>query len=77
MIIKVLLFGVLAEKAGKEELKIENILSLDELNKHINDKYPSFKNIQFRFSVNRILISGNKKLKEGDEVAMLPPFAGG
>lgn len=77
MKIKVLLFGILAEKAGREEMVIENIDSSNALTDHLTAKYPSFADIKFRISVNQTFINGNKKFHEGDEVALLPPFAGG
>ncbi len=77
MKIKVLLFGILAEKAGRTEMEVENIDSSDALTDHLTSKYPSFADYKFRISVNQILINGNKKFRDGDEVALLPPFAGG
>ncbi len=77
MKIKVLLFGILAEKAAEDELLLENISSLKDLKEYLFGRYPSFADYKFRISVNQTLIEGNKKLKEGDEVALLPPFAGG
>lgn len=77
MNIRVLLFGILAEKAGIKEVKVENIESIDALTDHFNAKYPSFADYKYRVSVNQVLVNGNKKLHDGDEVALLPPFAGG
>ncbi|MEA1886766.1 MAG: MoaD/ThiS family protein [Bacteroidota bacterium] len=77
MKIKVLLFGILSEEVGIEETEIENISSTGKLIKYLKGKYPSFTDYKFRISVNQTLINGDKKLHGGDEVALLPPFAGG
>ncbi|MDT8400539.1 MAG: MoaD/ThiS family protein [Bacteroidales bacterium] len=77
MKIKVLLFGVLAEKAGKEEMEVEKVSSLEGLKKHIIEQYPSFEDYKFNISLNQTLVKGDIKLQDGDEVALLPPFAGG
>ena len=77
MKIKVLLFGILAEEAGKQEMQVENIDNITALADHLKTEHPSFADYKFRISVNQELIDGNKKLKDGDEVALLPPFAGG
>ena len=77
MKIKVLLFGILAEKADEDELILEDISSLKDIKEYLFGRYPSFEEYKFRISVNQTLIEGDKKLKEGDEVALLPPFAGG
>jgi len=77
MNIKVLLFGILAEEAGKDTITAEDLKTIDELDAYIKSEYPSFKNYKYRVSVNQELVSSNEKLKDGDEVALLPPFAGG
>ncbi|HDZ41819.1 MAG TPA: MoaD/ThiS family protein [Bacteroidetes bacterium] len=77
MKIRVLLFGVLAEEAGRQELELDNVSSLDGLKKQMIAQYPSFADYKFNISVNHALARGNKNLHEGDEVALLPPFAGG
>lgn len=77
MTIRVLLFGVLAEEAGRQELELDNVSSLDSLKKNVLAQYPSFAAHKFNISVNQTLARGNKKLAEGDEVALMPPFAGG
>ncbi|MGM0666663.1 MAG: MoaD/ThiS family protein [Bacteroidota bacterium] len=77
MKVKVLLFGILAEEAGRHELELDNISSLEDLRKHVLAQYPSFAENKFNISVNQTLARGNKKLADGDEVALLPPFAGG
>lgn len=77
MKITVLLFGVLAEKAGAQRLELENIEDLESLKDYFNGKYPEFKELSFQVSVNQELVCGNIKLSDGDELALLPPFAGG
>ena len=77
MSIKILLFGILAEEAGKDTIRAEGLKTIDQLDAYIESKYPSFKNYKYRVSVNQELVSSNEKLSDGDEVALLPPFAGG
>ncbi len=77
MKVKILLFGVLAEEAGKDELEMENISVLRDLKKRIIEIYPSIGDYKFRISVNHIFAGEETILKNGDEVALLPPFAGG
>lgn len=77
MKVRILLFGILAEEAGKQELVIDDVSSLESLKRHILDRYPSYENYRFRISVNQTFVKGDIKLHDGDEVALLPPFAGG
>ncbi len=77
MKIQVLLFGVLAEKAGESKIIIEKMKDIESLKEYMFTKFPDFKNLTFQISVNQSLIHENMPLKDGDEVAFLPPFAGG
>ena len=77
MKIEVLLFGVLAEKAGESKITIERIKDIESLKAYMFTKFPDFKDLTFQVSINKDLIHENASLKEGDEVALLPPFAGG
>ncbi len=77
MTIKVLLFGVLSETIKKESISLDNIKDTDELNNYLQNKYPELKDYTYRIAVNHEIINGNINLRDGDEVALLPPFAGG
>ena len=77
MKVKVLFFGVLAEKAGVEFTEIEGVKDIDSLKRVLLDKYPDFENYSYQISINRNISRENNKLSDGDELALLPPFAGG
>ena len=72
----VLLFGVLAEVVGKPILKIQ-ATDLDSLNKNLLIDFPKLKNYKFQVAVNKQKVEKNILLKDDDEIALLPPFAGG
>jgi molybdopterin converting factor subunit 1 len=71
-------FGMLAETAGKKEetLNVAEGISAKELKDLQITTYliPDAESVQL--AVNQDLIT-EVELKEGDEVAFLPPFAGG
>ena len=77
MNIRVKLFGLLVDAAGKSELQIENSSDTDSLKKQILLDYPNLANKSFIVAVRKQIIGNNQKLENGDEVAFLPPFAGG
>ena len=77
MNIQVKLFGLLADAAGKSELQIENASDTDSLKKIMLLEYPNLANKSFIVAVRKQIIGNNQKLENGDEVAFLPPFAGG
>ena len=71
-------FGVIAESAGKSEevLELEQGLSLRELKDQQIKTYQIQDAASVQIAVNQNL-DNEVELKEGDEVAFLPPFAGG
>ena len=77
MKIKVLFFGVLAEVAGTAGQNYEEVKSFNDLIQMIKDDYPEFVNYNYRISVNNEIINNDPLLNDGDEVALMPPFAGG
>ena len=77
MKVDVLFFGVLAEITNNEAVSIEDIRDTDELNNKLLDQYPEMKSVTYRIAVNQKIIDSNTKLNDSDEVALMPPFAGG
>jgi len=77
MKIKVLFFGSLSDITGKLSLVVENIENVENLKEKIECEYTEIKNKKYSISVNKQLITNNINLKDNDEVAFLPPFAGG
>ena len=74
---KVLFFGILEDIVGSKELIISEGNSSDELLKNIKKQYPELENKTFQIAVNQQIINTNTTLNDGDEIALLPPFAGG
>ena len=72
-------FGLIAEERGvnTEEMHLPEGASLA----HIQDKavelIPGLKDSNYAIAVNQKMNTGNIDLKEGDEIAFFPPFAGG
>ena len=77
MKIKILFFGILREAAGKQEMTLNNINNTESLQNHLTSLIPRLKNYTFRLAINQEFVDSNCTLKEGDIVAVMPPFAGG
>ncbi len=81
--ITVRFFAMLKGRVGRGEitLTIPENTSLGKLKEILKGQFPSIaelidkKNIMF--SVNQEFATNNTIIKEGDEVALLPPFSGG
>lgn len=74
---KILLFGELTDITKSTSIEIESAKNVDELKIIVHQKFPSLQNIKYQIAVNSSLISKNISLTETDEIALLPPFAGG
>ncbi len=77
MKVKVLFFGVLSEVTGTGIKVYIDVKSIEHLNQIITDDFPEIIHYKFKISLNNEIINGDAELKNGDEVAFLPPFAGG
>jgi len=79
MNIKIKYFGLINECCGKSEenREISENTSLSELKIELHQAYPALAEKQYKVAVNQKISDGDEDLSEGDEIALLPPFAGG
>ena len=77
MVVKVLFFGVLAEVSGTSFKHYQDVRSIGDLKLRIQDDFPEIVHYAFRISLNSEITDNDLVLKEGDVVALMPPFAGG
>lgn len=75
--IKILAFGMVAEKINATEFYLQDVNSTNELLDILHEKYPQLKEMKFTLSVNRNIANQNVSINAGSEVALLPPFSGG
>jgi molybdopterin converting factor small subunit len=77
MKVKVLFFGVLSEVTGTGTKYYDDVKSIEHLKLRTADDYPEIVHYNFQVSLNNEIIKSDTPLKDGDEIAFLPPFAGG
>ncbi|MEE9252825.1 MAG: MoaD/ThiS family protein [Thermodesulfobacteriota bacterium] len=80
MRVKLRLYAYLGENRGKSEevLEVEEGTRVGELwNDYKNSWIPNAKNFRVCFAVNGEYAEEDRELKEGDEVAFIPPVSGG
>ncbi|TSA37245.1 MAG: MoaD/ThiS family protein [Porphyromonadaceae bacterium] len=75
--VNLIYFGSVMDITGTNSETIDAPATLNELNAWLISRYPGLSVISYRLSVNRQLITDNRQLVNGDEIALLPPFAGG
>jgi molybdopterin converting factor small subunit len=77
MKVKVLFFGVLAEVTGSDCKYYNEVRSLGDLRLRIQDDFPEIVHYSYRISLNNVILDNEPLLNDGDELALMPPFAGG
>lgn len=75
--VKVLFFGVLAEISGTAIKHYNDVKSIRYLIMRVQDDFPEIVHYNYRISVNNEITDDDLLLKDGDNVALMPPFAGG
>jgi len=75
MILEFKYFGMIAERLNCEAETVDlNVSNLGDLENIYAEKLAG---INFKIAVNKQLVAPKFKLTDNDEVAFLPPFAGG
>ena len=72
-----LCFGSVPDITGFDAEILDSPDNTLDLNNRLIERFPALSAVNYRFSVNHRLVSGNTPLADGDEVSLLPPFAGG
>lgn len=80
--ITIKLFAILKGKVGRDELHINSrSLTVSELLAEVSNEYPALSSLiscdRVLISVNQEFVKGDAPVKDGDEVAIMPPFSGG
>jgi molybdopterin-guanine dinucleotide biosynthesis protein A len=74
--VKVLLFASLKEQAGFGEREIE-AKDLNSIRTWLQDLLPGIDKMPYVLAINQEVVRENPVLQNGDEIAIMPPFAGG
>jgi molybdopterin synthase sulfur carrier subunit len=74
---RILLFGRLKEVVGLEEVELDSASDLKEVKDLLFKTFPSLKKEVFTVAVNGKIAQENRKISEGDEIALIPPVSGG
>ena len=73
---RVLLFGMIAEKAGAAAVEM-TALSTHALKLELEQRIPGLDRMSYALAVDRRIMNYDVPLTGKEEIALLPPFAGG
>ena len=74
---KIKLFGMLADKAQANEIEVSDVSTKEQLIQKVNNNHPSFNGLEYKVCVNQAISQGDQHISPDDEIALLPPYAGG
>jgi molybdopterin synthase sulfur carrier subunit len=79
MTLNVKYFGAITDVTGKNEetFQSDSDVYLKEMQTKLEEQYPKIKSITYSIAVNQTVQNGDVRLNDNDELALLPPFAGG
>jgi molybdopterin converting factor small subunit len=75
--INIILFGQLAQLAGKDRIMLSGMNDTLQLREEVNELFPALQNIDYAIAVEKKIIHENAMVADGQTVALLPPFSGG
>lgn len=71
-------FGMIAEAVGSSKADFElHGKNVSDLKNELEYTFPELVGMSCQIAVNQKLVSGENEINEQDEIAVLPPFAGG
>lgn len=73
---RALLFGMIAEKAGTTEVEV-TAPSTHALKRELEQRIPGLERMSYALAVDRRVVNDDVPLAGTEEIALLPPFAGG
>ena len=78
MKVNVKYFGVIAEWAGRQQDQFDfGGTSVSELKTVLEKRIPGLNSSSYQIAVNHVISNDDQVISLGDEIAILPPFAGG
>lgn len=70
-------FGKIAAFMADQRLSLDGIETTAQLRSYLEKEFPHLANIKYKLAVNKTIIQENTGLKDGDTIALMPPFSGG
>ena len=77
MEIQILFFGSLVDATAVSFSNVNGSTDTDSLQQLLHQQYPGLHSRKYLIAVNQKMIQQNTQLKNGDTVALMPPFSGG
>lgn len=77
MKVNVIFFGQLEQLANCKSKEFESVHNTEELKQQVAEQFPQLAEFDYLIALNQEIVRENSVIADQDEVALLPPFAGG
>lgn len=77
MEIALISFGKISEFIQNQKLEIDGINTTDDLGFYLEKEFPPLADMKYKLALNKNLVQQNTEIKNGDNIAIMPPFSGG
>ena len=77
MEIEVISFGRISEFIPNQKLHIAGIETTIGLQNYLEKTFPQLAGMKYKLALNKNLIQQDTEIRNGDRIAIMPPFSGG
>jgi molybdopterin synthase sulfur carrier subunit len=77
MNISLISFGRISDIINIRELELHDISSTDGLRIILEQSYPQLAEIKYKLALNQNIVQNDCGIRDGDCIALMPPFSGG
>lgn len=77
MAIEILFFGSLVDITATPKLIIQDLPDSAAVVNYLEQQFPALKNSTYFTTINKQIIHTHQAIKQGDTIALMPPFSGG
>lgn len=77
MTVNILFFGALLDVTKVSSMVLNDVSTSEEAINLLHKKFPLLCHYKFSLALNQNFLTDYEPLHDGDELALLPPFAGG
>jgi len=70
-------FGKIEEIIGDSDCTLDSVDTVQSLYNELAIQFPALANMMYAVAINNKIANPSSEIKEGDSIALLPPFSGG
>ncbi|WP_316739066.1 MoaD/ThiS family protein [Pedobacter aquatilis] len=77
MKIELISFGKISDFITNQQIEFKGAQTTDALKEELEKLFPQLAGIKYKLALNQSFLQGTVQLKDGDSLAIMPPFSGG